>query len=408
MNLRIAVILLLCDVNAQLFGPGPLDTYKQYFRSFRSLAFNLLGRTSENPANLRKARQLNILQNEVPVSTPFPCNVTGYRSLQPPTTVDQVRPGDIDIIAAMGDSLTAGYGLVATEVLQVFMENRGLAWSIGGQDTWRKYLTLPNILKEFNPNLIGYSLRDSFSTDRNSQFNPAEGAAISSELPYMTKVLLTRIINDPRVNLKRHWKLITVMIGANNFCLDICYQADLEYVLQEHRRDMIQTFRLLRDNLPRTIVNLVPAPDVTVLKEMTNKPNTCVFTNRIECYCLFANQFVQHVKKYHDIIKRWQQLDEEIANMPEFQQDEFTVIYQPFSLSLKLKENAQNKTDYSYMSRDCFHLSQKYHAESANALWNNMMQKVGQKFDSLQPLFEKFLCPSEEHPYIFTRNNSNL
>jgi hypothetical protein len=28
---------------------------------------------------------------------------------------------------------------------------------VGGQSDWRQYLTLPNILKQFNPNVTGYS-----------------------------------------------------------------------------------------------------------------------------------------------------------------------------------------------------------------------------------------------------------
>lgn len=58
--LWIIATLYLCDVKAQGFGPGPLDMYKQYFRKFRSVFFNLLGRNSENPANLHKAKQLNV------------------------------------------------------------------------------------------------------------------------------------------------------------------------------------------------------------------------------------------------------------------------------------------------------------------------------------------------------------
>lgn len=97
---------------------------------------------------------------------------------------------------------------------------------------------------------------------------------------------------------------------------------------------------------------------------MTNKPDNCVFINKIECYCLFALQYEKHVEKYQHIIKQWQKLEEDIANMPEFQRNEFTVVYQPFTLDLKLRQNSQNKTDYSYFSRDCFHLSQKFNAES--------------------------------------------
>lgn len=64
-----------------------------------------------------------------------------------PESVHKLRPGDIDVIAAMGDSLTAGAGAFADSVLQIVVENRGIAAAGGGQGTWRQYLTLPNILK---------------------------------------------------------------------------------------------------------------------------------------------------------------------------------------------------------------------------------------------------------------------
>lgn len=108
----------------------------------------------------------------------------------------QLRPGDIDVVGAIGDSLTAGNGAMATNILQVFIENKGVSWSIGGQGTWRKYLTasriliclerngfmvslfrfynyhfqIPNILKVFNPNLYGYSLSDGLSVYKSSRY----------------------------------------------------------------------------------------------------------------------------------------------------------------------------------------------------------------------------------------------
>lgn len=63
--------------------------------------------------------------------------------------------GDIDIVAAMGDSLTAATAANSRTLLEVLVENRGVSWSIGGQGTWRSHLTLPNILKVFNPKLFG-------------------------------------------------------------------------------------------------------------------------------------------------------------------------------------------------------------------------------------------------------------
>lgn len=66
----------------------------------------------------------------------------GGRSKITPLTAHKVRPGDIDIIAAIGDSLTAGNGALATNILQVAIENKGVSWSIGGQGSWHKFLTV--------------------------------------------------------------------------------------------------------------------------------------------------------------------------------------------------------------------------------------------------------------------------
>lgn len=117
-------------------------------------------------------------QRQLPEDKQFPCDVVkgpGARSKNVPKSVHMLRPGDIDVIGAIGDSLTAGNGAFALNVLQVFLEGRGASWSIGGQQSWRNFLTLPNILKEFNPKLYGYSTADqAISRDKSSMFNVAE------------------------------------------------------------------------------------------------------------------------------------------------------------------------------------------------------------------------------------------
>lgn len=66
---------------------------------------------------------------------PFPCsNVTKSgmaRSLIKPTSVHKLRPGDIDIVAAMGDSLVAANGAMEDWALGTMIENRGISWCIG-------------------------------------------------------------------------------------------------------------------------------------------------------------------------------------------------------------------------------------------------------------------------------------
>lgn len=72
-------------------------------------------------------------------------------------------------------------------------------------------------MKEFNPQLFGYSLGDSYNVHRSAQFNVAENIATTSDMPFNAQKLMQRIRADPRVSMKNHWKLITLMIGGNDF-----------------------------------------------------------------------------------------------------------------------------------------------------------------------------------------------
>lgn len=60
-----------------------------------------------------------------PAPPPFPCSTEGMRSVQTPTSVHALRPGDIQCVAAMGDSITAGMGARAITPIGVLLENRG-------------------------------------------------------------------------------------------------------------------------------------------------------------------------------------------------------------------------------------------------------------------------------------------
>lgn len=159
--------------------------------------------------------------------------------------------GDIDIIAALGDSLTAATGASSIRIPDLFVENRGLSWSIGGQWNWQNSTTLPNILKEFNPNLMGYSKRDSYTFQEDSQFNMAEIGASSADMPYMAKVLVQRIKQDTRINFKKSWKMVTIAIGGNDICSFICTMEEPDSLPRKHKQRLMKTLRYLRDYMPR-------------------------------------------------------------------------------------------------------------------------------------------------------------
>lgn len=143
------------------------------------------------PESFDRALELNLkhgkLQREYSNDTKFFCDVIGpgARSKSVPESVHMLRPGDIDVIGAIGDSITAGSGIFALNELQVLLDARGASWAGGGRSTWRKFLTTPNMLKEFNPKLYGYSEIDhGLSFHKSARFNVA-GISVRSNLEFI-------------------------------------------------------------------------------------------------------------------------------------------------------------------------------------------------------------------------------
>lgn len=77
----------------------------------------------------------------MPENLGYPCpDKNLWRSEKPPRSVHELRPGDIDVVAALGDSLTAANGAMTDNLYEViFRENRGVSWSIGND---LKYLLI--------------------------------------------------------------------------------------------------------------------------------------------------------------------------------------------------------------------------------------------------------------------------
>ena len=59
---------------------------------------------------------------------------------------------------------------------------------------------------------------------------------------------------------------------------------------------------------------------------------------------------------------RWQEIDEEVANYPEFHRNDFTIVVSLISKHPKIPLAEDGYPDLSYLSADCFHLSQKSNA----------------------------------------------
>ncbi|XP_070504214.1 phospholipase B1, membrane-associated-like [Chironomus tepperi] len=372
-----------------------------FFHRFRDFVFNTIGKTSYKTKGV-------FLQEKFTKNAKFPCDVKLGKSRESPKSVHKLRPGDISVIGALGDSLTCSTGAMAERIAELSMENRGLSWSIGGQWNWRNATTLPNILKEFNPSLVGYSLDDSFPFHKASQFNLAEIGAVSTDMPFMARALVKRIKNDKRVNFKYDWKIVTITIGGNDICSFLCLMENPERLPEMHRIALTKTLRYLKSNLPRVFVNIVSVPHVETVINIRGKPQSCSFIHHGECACWvgsLSNITKESRERWKKIQRQFISVEEEVAKLDEFRRlDEFAVMYQPFTKNISII--VDGKRDLSLLSFDCFHLSQKGHAWAGTTLWNNMLEPDNKKTLNWASPQRKFNCPSREHPYIKTYDNS--
>ncbi|GAB0096523.1 phospholipase B1, membrane-associated-like [Sergentomyia squamirostris] len=383
--------------------------FRVLYRMGRLAAFNTVGYTGSERKYFLINLERNKLQKQFSIYDEFFCDPKGpgRRSDIVPLSVHQLRPGDIDIIGAVGDSLTAGNGVMATNIFQLSVENKGMTSVAGGQGTWRQFLTIPNILKVFNPNLYGYSSGDTLSFLPASKFNVAETNAKSHDTPEQAITLLKRMRSDRRVDMEGHWKMIFYFIGSNDFCSEMCHLEYPSSIIEKHRRSIIKTLRILRDNFPRTMVNVIASPSLEFLLHFRGTPPICRLAHKFECFCLLSLLQKPFQKQYIRIMDIWRKVEEEVVNREEFQnKPDFTVNYQPFTDQIFIPTTHSGKTDFTYMSVDCFHISQKGYARATNALWNNMMEPFDNKTRTWKREFQEFKCPTEAQPFLTTKLNS--
>lgn len=119
----------------------------------------------------------------------------------------------------------------------------------------------------------------------------------------MTFLVLNDIKYDDN---KSDLQLISLMIGSNDFCTNLCWTPSPWSVLEKHRADLLQVLQMLRDNLPRTFVALILPPHLKALVKSVKerKSFTCFVTTDLECSCLFGLAFQKSISLYFEIMTR--------------------------------------------------------------------------------------------------------
>ena len=125
----------------------------------------------------KEASELGFMKRDPWEKNVFPCQ--NYSIPGSGTSVRNLTPLDIKVIAALGDSLTAGIGIGAKNIYQITLEDRGKVFDIGGKEGAQ---TLPNMFKIFNPNIKGYSTKVTFYGSKGDAFNVAVSGQTSEGL----------------------------------------------------------------------------------------------------------------------------------------------------------------------------------------------------------------------------------
>ncbi|EHB15898.1 Phospholipase B1, membrane-associated [Heterocephalus glaber] len=292
-----------------------------------------------------------------------------------PTSVHELRPADIKVVAALGDSLTTAMGARPSNSSNLYIPWRGLSWSIGGDGALETHTTLPNILKKFNPSIFGFSTG---TWEETKGFNVAVEGARARDMPAQARDLIERMKTSTEINLETDWKLVTLFIGSNDLCQYCENPAD--HSAEEYVQHIQQALDILYEELPRAFINVVEVMELAGLHQGQGG----------QCAVLLAAQ-LSYQQKY-------------------MQREDFAVVVQPFFQNTFIPLNELGSSSLTFWSEDCLHFSERGHAEMAIALWNNMLEPVGQKttFNNFTYSRAKLKCPSPESPYFYTLQNSPL
>ncbi|XP_045664850.1 phospholipase B1, membrane-associated [Ursus americanus] len=323
-----------------------------------------------------------------------------------PTSVHELRPGDIKVVAAMGDSLTTALGARPSNSSDLPTSWRGLSWSIGGDGILDTHTTLPNILKKFNPHILGFSTG---TLEETAGLNVAVEGARARDMPTQARDLVERMKNHPEIDLESDWKLITLFIGSNDIC-HYCENPEAhsagDYVQHIH-----QALDIFYEELPRAFINVVEVMELAGLHEGQGGKCDMLLAAR-NCTCLSRSQENSlELQELKQVNWNFQSGISRLSYGPQYlQREDFTVVVQPFFQNTLVPLNSRGGADLTFFSEDCFHFSERGHAEMAIALWNNMLEPVGQKTTSNNFTHSrtKLRCPSPESPYLHTLRNSQL
>uniref|UniRef100_A0A914C6N6 Phospholipase B1, membrane-associated n=1 Tax=Acrobeloides nanus TaxID=290746 RepID=A0A914C6N6_9BILA len=329
------------------------------------------------------------------------------RSKVRPTNVNALRPADISVVMALGDSLTAANGARAGDMVGILRQYRGLSFSMGGDMDLDHHITIPNILRKYNPKLFGYSRGIGPSHLWNaSRFNMATPGAKARLLPQQAQRLL-RVLKEHNdsIDIKNDWKLLNIFVGGNDLCA-YCTN-ETEFSAENYVSNIKKAIHIIKSTVPRVLVNLVTMFNIDLVRQLDLANSKCQGLHLVECSCeknkTFTNSHMRAISNAYQIEQK------KLEKSGIFDSDDFALVTQPFFRDVfEAPKLSNGSINLEFFAPDCFHLSQTGHAVVASWIWKNMLEPVGKKTTNanLNNASLPLPCPDPACPFIRTVKNS--
>eukprot|EP00040_Diaphanoeca_grandis_P003182 m.24073 g.24073 ORF g.24073 m.24073 type:complete len:402 (-) comp14470_c0_seq1:294-1499(-) len=327
----------------------------------------------------------------------------GSPSTSNPSTIHQLRPGDIKVVGAIGDSVTAGFGELSRTVLDLLNEYRGSSWCMGGEGDADSLTSVPNLLKLFGSPAIGQSKGQNVAGFPNAGagLNIAISGAIAQGMAAQAVDLIKKMKETREINYEEDWKVITLWIGGNDLCA-VCNdnERNQPYAYTQYIEEALD---ILQRDVPRAFVNLVSILDIVELAEVN--AGFCSLINRNVCPC-GTSEDPEVLARVSRDGREMQLLTAELAAKSKYHSsNDFTVELQPFFTESKVPRGPDGKPDLEFFAPDCFHFSKMGHEAIATGLWNNMLQAPSKKSLAFV-VGEPLECPTADAPFLCTLTNN--
>ncbi|KNC54348.1 uncharacterized protein AMSG_12346 [Thecamonas trahens ATCC 50062] len=292
-----------------------------------------------------------------------------------------LHPGNVDVVMALGDSITAGFAMRGVFPADV-LEWRGDVYSMGGN---KGALTVANFIKTYNSHVVGAATGTSLPLTKGKALNAAVSGAKISDVPaqieYLEHTFKTKYAST---SLADSNKLLTLWIGANDIC-GACKHGNISAQAAAYEAKMEAVLDKVFATFPRTFVSVLTIFNVSDVYVAGQQKAYCREIFKIvqsECGCMekygwegraaMGEAVVAFNNVTHAVVAKFQaKLDPATS----------WVVVQPQNERANIPAMGED-----YLSDlDCFHPSLFGDKAFAIGLWNNMFLPPDRKVHTLNP-----------------------